>query len=205
MKPEIKKAILSICAFHCLFPIYSHGDAKVKFAPRNYTIEFSDEGTLTDIYNAGLRPYRFPGLERTTLEFKNCITSFVLDDGKKTPPLPTELADIAVLEGGLLATINIRSISLSLPDARKLIGEFLPLGSKSESQLDQLLEAVADNYMTYSDPPSKHSDGFNLSWPVVKGPKYNLKIYPTYNKDRPISLALNINWSQLRPGAVMRQ
>lgn len=69
---------------------------------RTPDFKVSIPGTLQDFFAAGLRPYRFPGLERTLLEVKHLRVTPLQPHGTRLPPYTAQTFEIHV-NGGVEA------------------------------------------------------------------------------------------------------
>ncbi len=81
-------------------------------------LKLSTAATLKDVFDSGLRPYRFPYLERTTLELKHLNLSIHLGSGKKLPPIPAEMMRIKPFSDGEIAIIEGFTPKMTLEQVR---------------------------------------------------------------------------------------
>lgn len=88
-------------------------------------LKLSQAGTLKDLFDSGLRPYRHPGLENSMLEVKHVNLVINTGSGKKLPPLKIEVMNITPFSDGEISTIEGFTPRLTLAQARrKFLGGF---------------------------------------------------------------------------------
>ena len=177
---------LAFCDFH---PSYDPKDWP------KYVIKFSSDGTLKDVFDAGLRPYCFPSLETSALGFKHVHVSFELNSGEVTSQIPVEWGDISPLTDGLLSDIEITSPNLSIQEAESLMVPFLKNGTKPIEKLRKFLELAKADPRNYDDPYQGDPSKFAISWSEINGPKYVVFFKPTFDPNKPVSIAMNARWT----------
>lgn len=169
-----------------------------------YKIKITEKGSLKDVFDSGVRPYRFPGLERTSLEFTNSYVSFTDQSGFKTERLPAQWVHLGVLEKGLLSRIKVRTVPLKISEAELMMASYLKWGTRTNSELKEFLEAVEKDSNRFSDAPSKWQDNFGFGWESDSGPSYHVSFKKTYQEDRPLTFNLILNWKKFREPIEMR-
>jgi hypothetical protein len=160
-----------------------------------HTLKFSSEGTLKDVFDAGLRPYRYPSLENSSLGFKHLRITMELKTGKRLPEIVAERGSISPLSGGLLSDFEMTSPNLSVDEAESLMGKFLFLGSRNQIDLKEFLAHAASDPTDYDDPYKGKPDKFGISWEDDNGPKYAVFFKKTFDASKPVSFALNARWT----------
>jgi hypothetical protein len=164
----------------------------------HHTIKFPSEGTLKDIFDAGIRPYRFPSLERTALGFKHVNVSFEMKTGELLPKVPVEWADLDILKEGLISSIEMTSHNLSPQQAELAMIPYLKYGKRTTEQLRAFLSAARDDPRGYDDPYKGDSSGFAISWIDTDGPAYDIFFKSTFDNLKPVSIALKISFFPIR-------
>jgi hypothetical protein len=164
----------------------------------HHTIKFPSEGTLKDIFDAGIRPYRFPSLERTALGFKHVNVSFEMKTGELLPKVPVEWADLDILKEGLISSIEMTSPNLSPQQAELAMIPYLKYGKRTTEQLRAFLSAAGDDPRGYDDPYKGDSSGFAISWIDTDGPAYDIFFKSTFDNLKPVSIALKISFFPIR-------
>jgi hypothetical protein len=91
-------------------------------------LNLSQAGTLKDVFDSGLRPYRFPSLENSLLEVKHLNLVVQLASGKSLPKIQTELIQLTPFVDGEIATIEGFTPKLTLTEAREEMLKWLPYG-----------------------------------------------------------------------------
>lgn len=164
----------------------------------HHTIKFPSEGTLKDIFDAGIRPYRFPSLERTALGFKHVNVSFEMKTRELLPEVPVEWADLDILKEGLISSIEMTSPNLSPQQAELAMIPYLKYGKRTNEQLKSFLSAAGDDPRGYDDPYKGDSSRFRIVWNDVSGPNYVAFFKSTFDDLKPVSIALKISFFPIR-------
>lgn len=99
-------------------------------------LKLSQAGTLKDVFESGLRPYRFPGLEDSTPEVKHVRLTIELASGKILPPINAEWINMAMFDDGELAHMEGATPQLSLDKVRIEMLKWLPYGIRPAIDLD---------------------------------------------------------------------
>lgn len=170
-------------------------------------LKLSQAATLKDVFDSGLRPYRFPGLENSVLEVKHLDLAILLDSGKRLPAIPVEWMHIKVFTDGELATIEAATPKLTLEQARQQMINWLPYGEndRTETDLDEYLAAVDADYLNYDDPYRGIAHGCGVGWnePGFKtpggGPKVGVGFRKTASQQQPLRLYFSASWGLNRP------
>jgi hypothetical protein len=176
-------------------------EKNVSYDPSDWphlTIKFPSEGTLKDIFDAGIRPYRFPSLERTALGFKHVNVSFEMKTGELLPKIPVEWADLDILKEGLISSIEMTSPNLSPQQAELAMIPYLKYGRRTTQQLRAFLSAAGDDPRGYDDPYNGDSSGFAISWIDTDGPAYDIFFKSTFDDLKPVSIALKVSFFPIR-------
>jgi hypothetical protein len=164
----------------------------------HHAIKFPSEGKLKDIFDSGIRPYRFPSLERTALGFKHVNVSFEMKTGESLPKIPVEWADLDILKEGLISSIEMTSPNLSPQQAELAMIPYLKYGKRTTEQLRAFLSVAGDDPRGYDDPYKGDSSGFAISWIDTDGPAYDIFFKSTFDDLKPVSIALKISFFPIR-------
>jgi hypothetical protein len=174
---------------------------KVSYDPKDWpqhVIRFDGEGTLKDIFDAGIRPYRFPSLEKSSLGFKHISASLAMKTGEVFPGIPVEWGDISPLKEGLLDNVEMTSPNLSVQEAEAAMVPFLKKSNRNIDQLRKFLAAAAADPRNYDDPYNGDSSGFGIVWKDSKGPDYGVFFKSTFDSSKPVSIAIKVSFSSIR-------
>jgi hypothetical protein len=163
-----------------------------------FTLSFSRQGTLKDVFDAGLRPYRFPSLEQSVLEAKHARITVVQQDGESLPEFDSALLEIDPLSNGLLYSIEMNTYKMSLDKARTLMLRWLYKGNRTAQQLENFLNAVKANYLDYDDPFRGMSDKFVTQWKDSSEVRYAIWFSNAFDPAQPLIFNLKIDWSRIR-------
>ena len=171
---------------------------KEYYLPENwprYTIRLSEEGQFRDIFTAGIKPYYFPGMEHSFVEFRHATVSIINSSGEALPEFVTEKAEVRPLSSGRLYELLLVSQPLTISDAESMIASWLPIMQKNQEQLDEFLNAVKSDPAGYSNPNfGAAPQGFAGSWREPSGVRYNVWFRQNYSPDVPLRLCLRINY-----------
>lgn len=170
-------------------------------------LKLSQAGTLKDVFDSGLRPYRFPYLEKTTLELKHVNLTMVLDSGKRLPAIPMEWMQIKVFTDGELATIEAATPKLTLEQARQQMLKWMPYSDngRTESDLNEYLAAAEADFLDFDDPYRGIPHGCGIGWKepgfgeAGGGAKVGVGFRKTASPSHPLSLYFGISWGLNRP------
>lgn len=159
-----------------------------------HLIKFQGEGNLKDIYDSGIRPFRFPSLEKTCLDFKHSKIIFELNSGERTQEIIVEYGEISPLLGGLLSNIELTSPKLTVEQAEPQMIPFLVKGKRSKEQLTKFLSLVKRDPRNYQDPYDDDPDDFTITWNDVEGLVCYVGFKGTSDPKTPIRFLFGISW-----------
>ena len=119
----MKRSLQSGILFLALILTVSWGKAAQTPAPAEYVVDLSKSDNLKTIFDAGVRPWRMPGLEDDSCMLENINVKFLLPE-ELGFSLQTDVFVIKVLEGNQLARFDItcktKSFAESGSDIRKV-------------------------------------------------------------------------------------
>lgn len=168
-------------------------------------LRLSQAGTLKDVFDSGLRPYRFPGLEDSMLEVKHIRLVIHLASGKILPEIPTEWLNIKMFDDGELANIEGATPQMSLEKSRVEMLKWLNFGERSQTDLEVFLKAVKDDHLDFDDPYRGRSDGFGIGWKEPGwskqggGAHCGVGFRKTFSQEEPLRLYFSLSWESNRP------
>ncbi|MGC4016399.1 MAG: hypothetical protein QM755_18040 [Luteolibacter sp.] len=159
-------------------------------------IRLTGKGELKDLFDSGLRPFRFPGLESTSLEVKHLRVKITQPDGSSLPTYSAELIDIGVCgDGKLLGDMEFHQPNMPLAEARSEMMRWMHLAStmlRLEKDLDAFLAAVVESPLYYDDPDKGYSDKFLVRWKDRAGLDYNVWFHKARDPAKPLAIYLKI-------------
>lgn len=167
-------------------------------------LKLSQAATLKDIFDSGLRPYRFPSLETSTLEAKHIKLVIHLSSGKVLPEVQTEWMNIKVFDDGELSQIESATPQLSIEQARMEMLQWLPFGTRTKEDLDNYLNAVKADPLDFDDPYRGLPDGCGIGWKEPKwaeqggGAHCGIGFRKTFSQEHPLRLYFSFSWSSNR-------
>jgi hypothetical protein len=176
-------------------------EVKVSYEPSDWpqhTLKFSDEGTLKDIFDAGIRPYRFPSLEKSSLGFKHVRVAVLLKSGEQLPAIEVDWGNISPLDGGLLSSIEMTSPDLTIQEAESAMVPFLNKGERTIERLQKFLALAKSDPINYDDPYNGDSSKFAISWIDPEGPAYDVFLKKTFQSAKPVSIAMKVSFFPIR-------
>jgi hypothetical protein len=168
-------------------------------------LKLSQAGTLKDVFDSGLRPYRFPGLEDSMIEVKHIRLVIHLASGKILPEIPTEWLNIKMFDDGELANIEGATPQISLDKSRVEMLKWLNFGERSQTDLEVFLKAVKDDHLDFDDPYRGRSDGFGIGWKEPGwsqqggGAHCGVGFRKTFSQEEPLRLYFSFSWESNRP------
>jgi hypothetical protein len=197
-----------------------HGEEEIPYLAKEYdsskwplaVLNLSKTGTLKDLFDSGLRPYRHPGLEKTTLEVKHLNLSIHLDSGKKLPSLPVELINVKMFSDGNISTFDGFTPKLTLTDARAEMMKWLPFSAngRTEADLNAYLKKVEADYIDFDDPYRGDPSGCGIGWREPDwetkggGPDCSVWFRKSMSETHPLKLYFSFSWRLNRPSKEAR-
>jgi hypothetical protein len=208
----IAKIMRSIC-FLTIFSINVFAAEEIPFLHGEYdpekwpaaNLRLSQAGTLKDVFDSGLRPYRFPGLEDSMIEVKHVRLVIHLASGKILPEIPTEWLNIKMFDDGELANIEGATPQISLDKSRFEMLKWLKFEERSQTELDVFLKVVKDDHLDFDDPYRGRSDGFGIGWKEPGwskqggGAHCGVGFRKTFSQEEPLRLYFSFSWESNRP------
>lgn len=190
-----------------------HATGEVPFLDREYEpskwpevhLKLSQAGTLKDVFDSGLRPYRHPGLETSLLEVKHLRLIVHLASEKMLPEIKTEWMNITMFNDGEIANLEGSTPKLSLEEARTEMLKWLPYGTRSQADLDAYLKAVETDFLDFDDPYRGVPDGYAVGWkePGWKqrggGARISVWFRKSVSQTHPLNLYFKLSWDSNRP------
>lgn len=151
---------------------------------------------LKSILDAGIRPYRFPSMERTSMSFKHLNVSVILPDGRKTPYFPIDISNMSLCEPGFLETMKFRSRRMTTEEGKTEMLKWVHLSDKTEQDVIdycEQLETFAKS-QNFKKPP-----GFSFGR-LFKGDSYGVGCYvsPTGGYYDTMRLSMGFSWKPFK-------
>lgn len=160
-------------------------------------IRLSPEGTLKDLFDSGLRPFRHPSLESSILQAKHIKAIVVQPDGSKLPEYLAETIDISVNGDGTLGRMEFRKAPSTPEECRAEMMRWIHLGQRpkrTEKELDEYLAAAKADPMNFSGLGKGFTHNFSISWRDEHQIGYNLWFLDCANAERPFVVAMTIGF-----------
>jgi hypothetical protein len=160
-------------------------------------IRLTANETLKDLFDAGLRPYRFPTFETTLLEAKHLRVRLDQADGVALPEFQAELANIEVKADWLIAELELANAPMTISEARTEMLRWIQFGTmpkRSEAELDSFLAAVAANYIDYNYGPNAIRHDFRIYWSDVKNVTYVVWFQQARHPATPLAVHMKIRF-----------
>ena len=167
-----------------------------------HVIRFSEKVLLRDVYDAGLRPYHFPSLERSLLEVKHKTIVLRTHSQGDLPPISCERITLNVNDPGFLTQMSFMTGQYSLQEARTKMLPWLKYGNKIEVDMDKFLAAVGADWLHYDTLPDGGKLGFGFMWKDndSKGVRYQVTFMKAWNEATPLRLMIYMDADHLRKG-----
>ncbi len=160
-------------------------------------IRLTAKETLKDLFDAGLRPYRFPTFETTLLEAKHLRVRLDQADGVALPEFQAELANIEVKADWLIAELELANAPMTISEARTEMLRWIQFGTRpkwSEAELDSFLAAVAADYLDYNFGPNAIRHSFNIRWSDVSNITYEVWFQQASHPATPLAVRMKIRF-----------
>jgi hypothetical protein len=170
-------------------------------------LNLSEQGNLLEIFDSGLRPYRFPSLENGVLEAKHFWISVQIAGSEKLPKIPVDYATIKVYDTGDLGRLEFATPKLSEELARELYSPWLRYANRSHEELEFFLEEIKKEpqfWKTESEEELVQS-GCPINWNATKNSSENYKLPAfvyfdsTMDIAKPLRIRLGFSWAGNHP------
>lgn len=162
-------------------------------------IRLSKDSTLKDLFDSGLRPYRFPSLESSMLETKHIRAVVVQPNGFKLPVYEAETITIHPLIGGKLFDMEFQNPRRNLEDSRAEMMRWIHLGTmpkRTEQELDEFLDAVRADPINYSDLGKGFTHNFAIHWRDEYQIRYTIWFHQIANAEKPLAVFMKIGFER---------
>jgi hypothetical protein len=188
-----------------VFPIFFSVSLMVKgrdFPPNKsdwplVEIRLSPKGTLKDIFDSGLRPYRFPSLESSMLEVKHVKAVVVQPNGFKLPVYEAQTITMHPVTGGMLLDMEFQNPRRNLEDSRVEMMRWIHLGNlpkRTEVELDEFLAAVKEDPIMYNRLGGGFTHNFAIRWQDENKIDYNVWFHQIANVEKPLAVFMKIGF-----------
>jgi hypothetical protein len=187
----------SVVIFWFLLIQFAHCDLVPSYNPENWpkhVIKLDGKGTLKDIFDSGIRPFRFPRLEKTCLDFKHSKVFLELESGEKIQEINVEYGEIYPLQGGFLSKMELNSPKLTREQAELQMVPFILKGVRTREELVKFLALAAHDPRYYEDPYDDDPDGFTTAWNDVEGLRCYVGFKSTFDPKTPVRFVFGISW-----------
>jgi hypothetical protein len=187
----------SVVIFWFLLIQFAHCDLVPSYNPENWpkhVIKLDGKGTLKDIFDSGIRPFRFPRLEKTCLDFKHSKVFLELESGEKIQEINVEYGEIYPLQGGFLSKMELNSPRLTIEQAELQMAPFILKGKRTREELVKFLALAAHDPRYYEDPYDDDLDGFTTAWNDVEGLRCYVGFKSTFDPKTPVRFVFGISW-----------
>lgn len=160
------------------------------------SLRVTTPGTLKDIFDAGMRPYRHPSLERTTLQVKHLRMTLTQSDGTPLPEHESQVVDICPQGNGLLRYVELNSGVKSLAECRAEMLKWLPYGQprRTEAEVDVFLAAVKADHRHYDEVGKGVRDNCRTRWTDSSGIGYTVWFQKGFDPAKPLALYVHVRW-----------
>ena len=171
------------------------------------TVRLSEQGKLREIFDSGLRPYRFPGLESGLLEAKHFLLSIQIGERNPLPEIPVEYSEIRVYSTGELSKLEFTTPQLTFVESEEIFRPWLALSSRTEEDLGRFFNAVRESpqFWRTQNKDEMISRGCSVNWngTVDSSVGYRLPSYiyfmPTFSSHIPLRIRLGFSWAGNHP------
>jgi hypothetical protein len=165
-------------------------------------IRLSPGGTLKDLFDSGLRPFRHPSLEDSILQVKHIKAIVVQPNGFKLPEYLAETIDISVYGDGTLGQVEFRKEASTFEESRAEMMRWIHLSQRpkrTEKELDEYLAAAKADPMNFSDLGKGFTHEFRIAWHDEHRIRYSLWFLNCANAEKTFAVSMTIGFpSSLR-------
>lgn len=170
------------------------------------TLNLAEDMPLSDIFDSGFRPYRWPGeLGNMSIGFRHVMLTTRTRRGAITPVLPMERCEIRVVDpGSMIAEMAFYSPPLTLNEARMEMVKWLPVGSNAVQEMDTFLQNVKADWLHYDLAGSERIE-FGTGWKDPDDVRYGIGFMKAYHWDTPLRLVFRIKSTYLQSRKNYRQ
>jgi hypothetical protein len=160
-------------------------------------IRLSPEGTLKDLFDSGLRPFRHPSLENSSLQVKHIKAIVVQPNGFRLPEYEAETIDISVRGDGTLGLMEFRKAASTPEESRAEMMRWIHLGQRpkrTEKELDEYLAAAKADPLNFSGLGKGFTHEFRIAWRDEHQIRYNLWFLDCANAEKPFAVSMTIGF-----------
>lgn len=164
-------------------------------------IRLSPEGTLRDLFDSGLRPFRHPSLENSSLQVKHINAIVVQPTGFKLPEYLAETIDLSVYGDGTLCQMEFRKAASTPEESRAEMMRWIHLGQRprrTEKELDEYLAAAKADPLNFSGLGKGFTHDFSVSWRDEHQIGYTIWFLNCANAEKPFAVSMTIGFP-IRP------
>jgi len=170
-------------------------------------LNLSDKPTLKEIFDSGLRPYRFPAMESGLLEAKHFRVLLKIEGQRRLPVFPVEYCGLRVLKSGHISNLEFTSPQLDFSDSANLFTPWLQFSDRTPKELDLFFETVKANpaYWRSQTKNEMVSGGCAVVWEAFGGSRKEksvpafISFLPTFSGNKPLRLRLGFRLSNAMP------
>lgn len=173
------------------------------FDPSNWEtteIRLSEQQYLTDFFDSGLRPYRLPSSENTSLELKHQKLAFSFG-GLALPDFAAEYANLQIYEPWIVHQIRGVSHPLNTQNAREMMLAWLfaLTGSQETKNLEGYLDAV-EQATSWSEINKYYPNNFSVTHNLSENVRLGLsfRATPSIVTETPLIMYLDITWTSFK-------
>lgn len=160
-------------------------------------IRLSPEGTLKDLFDSGLKPFRHPSLENSLLRVKHIKAIVVQPNGSKLPEYLAETIDISMRSDGTLGQMEFRKAPSTPEESRAEMMRWIHFGQRpkrTEKELDEYLAAAKADPMNFSGLGKGFTHDFNISWRDEHQIGYTFWFLDCANAEKPFAVSMTIGF-----------
>jgi hypothetical protein len=152
-----------------------------------HTIDLRGQGTLKNVFEAGLEPRKVRGLERSLCEVEDTSLRFLLDGGH-TFYIDAKRLDILVYDNDSLGYLQAYTDYLTIDEAYKLADKLGQELGRPATGLKAFIEKLRSN-------PLAMAGGYGFC--TNNQPRVNVFFLRGVSAERPLRLAIKVEW--IRP------
>jgi len=152
-----------------------------------FIIDFSEEATLTKVFDSGLRPHRQRGGETTLCEARNVKVGFLLGEGYRINPVDCDWIFISIRTEYKISRIELRTSAISLEEAEKHITPFINSSVADRNRFKKWVDVVERE-------PLFFEEHFGIGMVRRYNPSVNAFFQRSGFSDHPVEFGIAMSW-----------
>jgi hypothetical protein len=161
-------------------------------------LQLSEDVTVSDLFNSGLKPYLRPNAEHRNVYAKHAHITVIDREGRSYPSIPTDILRTTVRKPWLITSMEVWTPPLTINEARAEMRKWLTITGRSDKELDDFLQAVEADWLHY-DVVNGFTDvvRFADGWRDKDDVKQTLWLMKSWQWQAPLRLCFKVETMEL--------